>query len=294
MTQSSTRVTARGATVLVASDFSAGADEAIVQADRWARETGARLVACHVVPYYVRVAMLFPQRHEQDAEELVAMQEQAAEALTARVTDLTGRAAEDFEVVVDAGAPDAAIVKLGEELKATLVVVGGHGESAIPRLLLGRVAERVVPYAHTAVLVARSSPKGRVLAATDLSPRSMPVVSVGAEIAERSGGALTVLHALEPGPSMMPWGRPPPPTDADREAAESALRERLRELQARADVLVEPGPAAPAIIRAAERLGAELVVVATLGRTGLARLSIGSVALAVARAAPCSVLVLRG
>lgn len=47
------------------------------------------------------------------------------------------------------------------------------------------------------------------------------------------------------------------------------------------------------IVATAESLKVDLVVVATHGRTGLARMALGSVAEAVVRSAPCSVLVVR-
>ena len=50
------------------------------------------------------------------------------------------------------------------------------------------------------------------------------------------------------------------------------------------------GPAAPAILSATSELPAQLLVVGTHGRTGLSRIALGSVAQAVVRAAPCSVL----
>jgi nucleotide-binding universal stress UspA family protein len=46
-------------------------------------------------------------------------------------------------------------------------------------------------------------------------------------------------------------------------------------------------------VEAAAKLDAELIVVGTAGRTGLDRFMLGSVAEAVVRTAPCSVLVVR-
>ena len=46
-------------------------------------------------------------------------------------------------------------------------------------------------------------------------------------------------------------------------------------------------------MNAASELPAQLIVVGTQGRTGLSRIALGSVAEAVVRAAPCSVLVVR-
>jgi nucleotide-binding universal stress UspA family protein len=52
-------------------------------------------------------------------------------------------------------------------------------------------------------------------------------------------------------------------------------------------------PAAQAITSFARDAGVDLVVLASHGRTGLARLVIGSVAEAVVRTAPCPVLVVK-
>ena len=53
------------------------------------------------------------------------------------------------------------------------------------------------------------------------------------------------------------------------------------------------GPAASAIVDTAARIGADLVIVGTVGLTGFKRLVLGSVAESVVRNAPCSVLVVR-
>ena len=71
------------------------------------------------------------------------------------------------------------------------------------------------------------------------------------------------------------------------------LQASLERFRAEGERLVVDGPAAIAIVKAARDLPAELVVVGTRGRTGLSRLTLGSVAEAVLSSAPCSVLVVR-
>jgi nucleotide-binding universal stress UspA family protein len=58
-------------------------------------------------------------------------------------------------------------------------------------------------------------------------------------------------------------------------------------------VRVEDGPASSTIIEQAASLPADLLVVGHTGAKGLRRLLLGSVATAVVRDAPCSVLVAR-
>ncbi len=60
-----------------------------------------------------------------------------------------------------------------------------------------------------------------------------------------------------------------------------------------AETLVQSGAPAEAIIGAAKKLPADMIVIATHGRTGLKHVLLGSVAEHVVRKAPCPVLVVR-
>ena len=64
-----------------------------------------------------------------------------------------GGKVEDTHMAV--GRPDAEIVKLAEELRAGLTVVGSRGLGGVRRALVGSVSGSVVRHAHGSVLVAR-------------------------------------------------------------------------------------------------------------------------------------------
>jgi nucleotide-binding universal stress UspA family protein len=85
------------------------------------------------------------------------------------------------------------------------------------------------------------------------------------------------------------------PEELTRFRAESLaqLQRALESVRGTGDTIVAEGPPGPVIIESASTLRAELVVVGTVGRTGLSRLALGSVAEAVVRSAPCSTLVMR-
>jgi nucleotide-binding universal stress UspA family protein len=75
--------------------------------------------------------------------------------------------------------------------------------------------------------------------------------------------------------------------------ATERLEESLKQLNITGDTLVTNGPAGTALIEIASEWNADLIVVGTVGRTGLRRALLGSVAETVAKQAPCSVLIVR-
>jgi len=293
-----------GKRVLVATDLSEGGDEAIRQGDAWARADGGELVVAHVVPDLLRNNPLFPQRAQSQTSGLLDVQEAAARATQERAVALTGRDPADVRVILDSGSPEARVVEIAEDIGATLTVVGSSGATGVLRLLLGSVAARVVRHAHGPVLIARPGARtGKVLAATDFSDPALPAVSAAAAVSRSRGARLTLMHSLDvlPNPAVVaaaPFGTtwvvtPPELLEVGRDNAAALLRDLLARVAAEGDVQVAVGNPAAAIVRAAEELPAELVVIGTRGRTGLVRMTLGSVAEAVVRSSPCSVLVVR-
>ena len=76
--------------------------------------------------------------------------------------------------------------------------------------------------------------------------------------------------------------------DQFRRVVSSEVRRALR-----VEPMVSVGVPAVEIVRAAHLKGAELIAMGTHGRTGLARMVMGSVAEQVVRRAPCAVLTVR-
>ena len=159
-------------------------------------------------------------------------------------------------------------------------------------------------HAHCPVLLARPGPQsGRLLAATDLSDPALPAVAAAAEWARERDQRLTIAHSIEWGPLIVApelgvWKTPPVSLGetekaAERDKAREHLIDALARFGAEGEPAIEEGPAPEAILRLARELPAELLVMGTAGRTGLSRMLLGSVAEAIARDAPCSVLVVR-
>ena len=288
--------------ILVAADESEASDEAVRQADARARSTGAELIVCTVMPAPL---LLNPMMPTMTMAVDVGVRLATVEAeLRARVALLTKREPAEFEVRVLDGRPHAAIVEEAERLAVDLLVVGSNGRSGLGRLLLGSVAERVLRYAHCSVLVARQRRlTGNVLVATDFSDPALPAVHAAVDEATRLGGRVTAAHAIDL--MELDWSSMPlPSTTAGLAVPEAAIDEMRRDVRQRlvlalssfgatGDTLLLEGPPADAIVKAAQEIDAQLIVVGTAGRTGLRRVLLGSVAEAVVRIATTSVLVVR-
>ncbi len=288
--------------ILAATDLSEASDEAVRQAHAGAIATGASLAVIHVLPHLLGVNTLFPQQLAGEALGLANLEGEVREAVTAQVASCAPGA--KVEIFLEEGSEYAQIVRRAEAWTADLVVVGSHGRTGLPRLLLGSVAEQVVRHAHCPVLVARPSPSGGVVvAATDLSDPSMPAIVAAADEARQRKARLVVVHAVAFGSVEVTieeivkdltrrgagWNL----DERIRRTIEAELREALAKCNVEGEIRVLDGVPAAAVVRVADELAAALVVVGTRGRTGLVRVALGSTAERIARASACSVLAVR-
>jgi nucleotide-binding universal stress UspA family protein len=290
--------------LFVAIDFSPDSDEALRQAHERAESTGAQLAVCHIVPNHLRSNLLFPHISRVAAMKVPLELSQFAKTVSTRVSEITGRTDGKFELIVDDGTPQALILSHAEEWKADLLFMGSHGETSAADALLGSITNSVLRHAHCPVLVVRPGKiTRRIIAGTDFSDPAMIAVKAAAKEAARTSAKLTVVHSLDliwtpASYPAMAFGGTPIEMSAEEirelEAiAQKRLEETLREAHINAETLVTVGPAGSAIIEIASEKKAQLIVVGTVGRTGLRRALLGSVAEAVAKGAPCSVLVVR-
>jgi nucleotide-binding universal stress UspA family protein len=290
--------------VFVAIDFSSASDEALRQAHQRAVATGAKLAVCHIVPNELRSNLLFPHISRIAALKFPLEIKRLAESASARVTEITGRTEGEFEVIVDDGTPQALILTKAEEWLADLIVMGSHGQTSAANVLLGSVTDSVIRHAHCPVLIVRPGERtGHIVAGTDFSDPALPAIKAAADEAKRVGGKLTVVHSLElmRAPAAYPamaFGGVPFNVSSEQikeleVIATQRLAESLKQLNVTGDTLVTNGPAGTALIEIASERKADLLVVGTIGRTGLRRALLGSVAETVARGALCSVLIVR-
>jgi universal stress protein A len=139
----------------------------------------------------------------------------------------------------------------------------------------------------------------RILVPHDFSDDSDHALAIAAVLAAQHAGRIHVLHVITPlyaGSTFAPeagiaWV---PPAATVKDYRQNLERRTSRVLGSRARLAtcrVALGEAVTTILQASRR--ADVIVMATLGRTGLAHLLLGSVAEKVVRHSPIPVLTLR-
>jgi len=143
-----------------------------------------------------------------------------------------------------------------------------------------------------------------ILYATDFSSASGVAFNKAVELARREHAPLLITHVMaSPMPMMAGDGYVPPGTweeiakgyrKTSQKQLDAAVR-RAKRAGARArGLLLQGTPAADTIVRAARGRHAGTIVLGTHGRSGIARMLLGSVASRVVATARCPVMTVRG
>jgi nucleotide-binding universal stress UspA family protein len=185
------------------------------------------------------------------------------------------------EGLVQVGNPSEAIVDAARNFD--LVVMTTHGRTGFSRLIMGSVAEKVIRFAPVPVVVveegSKLKPLKKILLTTDFSDYSLKAVPFARSIAEASGAQLDIVHII----SFEQFGSIPQiqaATDTRKKQMRELVEERFGDMkvQVKADVVSTQRSIHEKITNIAESGDYNLVVMATIGRTGLEYLRLGSTA----------------
>jgi len=289
-------------------DGSELAERALPYAVRLARAGQGRITL-------VRVALAPPSMNvdgtgwERDQREAI---DEAEHYLGAMAEKLAEQA--PVETVVPYGRPAAQILDQVRQLDADGVVMATHGRTGLAHLLYGSVAETVLAESGVPVLLVRAHPAQPAEPAFDPMASRLMVPLDGSTFAEAAvdlafdflgpAGELVLVSVIQEPDHILQDERgrvlaylDQEVEDLTREARtylESVAR-RLRQKDAdiRVSVDVRMGEPDTGIIEAATERFADLIIMATHGRTGLRRVTVGGVAGNVLRKGTTPLLLVR-
>ncbi len=137
--------------VLCPVDYSVCSQEAFKYAAHIARTESAKLYLVHVID-----VRSFGHESPLDSD----VPKPSEDAIRRIKEDLTKKAADEvegveIESVVVVGVPVKVILSVAEERKVDMIVMGTHGRTGIPHMIIGSVAENVVRKAPCPVLTIR-------------------------------------------------------------------------------------------------------------------------------------------
>jgi len=278
-------------TILVATDFSDRSDRAIRRGVLLAKMFNASITLLHVIDDQQRRAI---HAEQQAANELLVEQ-------TRTIRELDGV---NCGAKIVLGDLFEGIVGATQEENIDLLVIGPHRRQALRDVFVGTKAERIIRACDRPILMANGVPTGyyrSILIAVDQSECSANAIRVAQNLGLTETIATSIIHVFN-APALGLMVRTSSTLDqikdylADEEERSAAeLAKFLAPLNLKpVQRILRHGdvPAAHGILAAARDLSADLIVVGTHGRTGIAKALLGSVAEEVLRTSGNDVLVI--
>jgi nucleotide-binding universal stress UspA family protein len=275
--------------VLTGIDLTERSRNAFARSVELARAQGARLTLVHVTSDALpgQIAAVHDGYAQEVLEDLAA-KARAEGAAHAETVNVRGR---DFEtLIVEA-----------RKTHADLIVLGTHRPSSLVQDMLGTTADRVLRLGGVPVLLVRSKPEGpyrSVLVAVDFSPASRRAMERAVRWFPQARIAAVTAYGTARRSLL---GDDAELREAAAETRRLALKGFLDEVAealgpghesaiAAVVPVVERGWAEDVILKCAQEIKPDLIVVGTHARGGLQQAVLGSVAQWILTEAPCDVL----
>lgn len=278
--------------IMLATDFSERSDRALRRAVFLARAHGAVLDLVHVV--------------DDDRPRRIVDHEAVDARTLMRELSQSLRAADgiDCEMEIVLADPFSGIVQAVENRKPDLLVIGPHRRQILKDAFLGTTAERVIRSVDCPVLMVNGPPVApwrHILLTTDLSDGAKRALHRFAALGLGQDARRSILHVFDAPALRLAMSGSMPKDDRDSHLADqqSEARRNLARFMAdlafmQAEPVVRYGATTTVheIQKAAEALNADLIVLASHGKSGLARMVLGSVTEKVLAASAVDVLAL--
>ena len=279
-------------TILHPTDFSASADHALRLAARLAVSHDATLHLFHASTLHMDDAAAEAEALDACAARARVLFQQSGRKPLPELRVTASRAVFAFD----------AIMEVASEQKADLIVIGTHGRSGISKLLMGSTAEKLLRHAPCHVLTVKEAASDaavfrRLLVPVDFSPWASRGLDGARALKEEADVTIYLVHVVAPLPPMYYAGGVSTrfELDADlRERIERGLRAWAGDVDdTRTKIMITEGNPALEVVRLADELAVDLIVMSTKGLTGAEHLLVGSVTERVCRFASVPVLAMR-
>ncbi len=227
-------------------------------------------------------------------------------AIAAQAASVFEAAGIPFTVMQELGHPVGAIADFAKRAGSDLIVIGSRGLNELQSVVMGSVSGGVLHHAHCPVLLMRGEgmPPGtdwfqNILLASDASPSAHQAGEAARALAKQFGGSLTVVNVCEK-PNMLAevadaYGELYPAEVAKR--VHSVLQTSVVDIARHEGIVCtlrqEEGHASEQILRVADAIKADLIVMGSRGFGGFQSLLLGSVSDRVAHHAACPILIIR-
>ncbi len=265
--------------LLACTDGSDEGQNAVAQALSLAQVCGSKLHVLQVVEIVPEFEAVAPDLRACLEEEIRRLKAAAASEAALKGVQLDYR-------VLHSVSPFAAIVEEAAKIQPNLIILGRYGRTALVRLFMGSVTQRVIGLSPVNVLVVPRD--------ASLAFRRLLIASDGSEF---SGAALTEAVAMAARTDAELVGVAVAREEGEILEAQAAVHGMLT--AANRDGVSFQGfspqglAADEGIIRVARENHVDLIVMGSHGRTGFQRLLMGSVTERVIGQTPCPVLVVK-
>jgi len=199
-------------------------------------------------------------------------------------------------VIVHVGNPAQSIVE--ESANHDMIIMSTHGRTGFTRLLLGSVAEKVLRLSKIPVMIVEDESDvdsfKKILVTTDFSDNAKAAFPYAKNIAEKTGGSVDILHIL----SLDQF------EDDETDPTIKKIREQRMKLiekehfhslsdRVRSYAIVSDDSPHEAILKFVKNTDYNLIVMATVGKTGIKYMMMGSTTANVVRHVETAVLSVR-
>lgn len=277
--------------ILVPLDGSSLAEAALPGAIWFSKLFGARITLLHVIEHNAP-ASVHGERHLRNEAEALSYLKSVAESFPPGTQTAFHVHREEVSNVARSIAMHAG------ELVQDLVVMCAHGKSGLRQFMVGSIAQQVIAFGSTPVLLVQSqrdqqalfANMDRLLVALDEDPEHNCGLELAGLVARRSGAALRVLHVVpkleslkgeEAAASKLLPAATKALLEIEQESALQLLQERIEPWEQRGvniTTLIRRGDPAEQIPKTAAETGCKMIVLSSHGKTGMGAFWAGSVA----------------